>query len=106
MAGKAKKRRVADDMLSGMKEALAITKGSARPKTYRVHIPEELDVAAIRKRLKLTQAEFANRYGFKLARIRDWEQGRFSPDEAMRAFLIVIDKNHRVVNKTLRAVAA
>ncbi|WP_018700754.1 helix-turn-helix domain-containing protein [Amorphus coralli] len=38
----------------------------------------------------LSQEAFAARYGFALACIRDWEQGRRRPDTAARSYLRVI----------------
>src|SRR5260221_12520485 len=45
------------------------------------------DVAALRRRLKLSQAEFANRFGFSVATVRNWEQGRVLADGPARVFL-------------------
>jgi len=50
----------------------------------------DIDVKAIRERLGLTQSEFASKYRFSVARIRDWEQGRSRPDAAMRGYLMSI----------------
>jgi putative transcriptional regulator len=38
------------------------------------------DVRQVRERVGLSQKEFAERYAINLARLRDWEQGRFNPD--------------------------
>jgi transcriptional regulator with XRE-family HTH domain len=50
----------------------------------------DIEVKAIRERLGLTQSEFASKYRFSVARIRDWEQGRSRPDAAMRGYLMSI----------------
>jgi putative transcriptional regulator len=60
-------------------------------------------VKALRRRLKLSQDEFAVRFGFTAARIRVWEQGRSRPDGAIRAYLKVIEYNPAVVQKALEA---
>jgi putative transcriptional regulator len=49
-------------ILQGAKEALAIARGEADPSTYRVHVPAEVNVKSIRRRLKITQDEFARRF--------------------------------------------
>jgi putative transcriptional regulator len=90
-------------ILEGAHEALAIARGEADPSTYRVHVPPEINVRAIRKQLGLKQDEFAARYGFGLARLRDWEQGRSRPDSLARAYLIVIQRDHEAVDRALRA---
>jgi len=40
----------------------------------------------------LSQAAFAERYGIPAASLRDWEQGRRSPDSATKSYLRVIAK--------------
>ncbi|UNF55183.1 helix-turn-helix domain-containing protein [Bartonella krasnovii] len=43
---------------------------------FAIHIPANVDVKKIRKNIGLTQAQFAERFGFSVGRIRDWKQGR------------------------------
>lgn len=69
---------------------------------------EELERLAIaapiqraRRRLGLTQAEFAARFHIGLARLRDWEQGRYKPDSAALAYLKVIAKEPDAVLRAL-----
>jgi len=50
-------------------------------------VPEVRD---LRRRAKLTQAEFAARLGVPLETIRNWEQGKRSPRGPARALLTVI----------------
>lgn len=88
---------------AGLEDALAIAEGDLSRGV--VHVPAEIDVRAIRKSLGLKQAEFAAAYGFGLARLRDWEQGRSRPDSAARAYLIVIDRDHAAVDRALRTAA-
>ena len=95
-----------DKIKAGLDDALAIARGEADPDTYRVYIPSELDVRGIRKKLKLTQREFASRYGFNVGRVRDWEQGRSRPDSAARAYLLVIFRNPTAVEDALSAEVA
>jgi len=88
-------------IMDGLNDALAIVEGRADPKTYRVHVPYAVDVQKIRKKLKLTQAQFAERYGFSLGSIRDWEQKRKQPEASARMFLKVIEKRPDVVAEVL-----
>lgn len=90
-------------ILQGAKEALAIARGELDPATYGVHVPPDIDVRALRQKLKLSQTAFARRFGFSAARIRDWEQGRSKPDGAVRAYLIVIERDPQAVDRALRA---
>jgi putative transcriptional regulator len=86
---------------AGLKDAIAIADGSADPSTYRVHAGNDIDVAAIRKRLRLSQGEFASKFGLSVATVRDWEQRRRRPDRIARALLTVIDKNPEAVEAAL-----
>jgi putative transcriptional regulator len=49
----------------------------------------------------LTQAAFAQRYGFTLSSIRNWEQDRRQPEGAARVLLLVIDKEPEAVQRAL-----
>lgn len=62
-------------------------------------------VAIIRRTLGLTQEEFAARYRIPLGTLRDWEQGRATPDATARAYLAVIAKEPGMVAGALREVA-
>ena len=84
-------------------EAIAIARGEADPSTYHIHVPFDFDVRAIRLRTGLSQDKFAERFGFTRARVRDWEQGRSKPDGAVRAYLIVIDREREAVERALTA---
>jgi putative transcriptional regulator len=90
-------------LIKAAKEARAIARGEADPSTYRVHVPPEIDVKSLRKSLGLTQPEFAARYGFNVATLRDWEQRRSRPVEHSRAYLLLIKKNPMGVLKKLSA---
>ena len=46
----------------------------------------------VRKRLGLTQLEFARRIDVSLETVRNWEQGKSSPTGAARTLLRVLDK--------------
>lgn len=92
-----------DDIRQGLTEAVAFADGTADPAASIVHVPAEIDVRAIRKRLGLTQAVFARRYNLTPARLRDWEQGRSRPDGAVRAYLRVIEREPEAVERALSA---
>ncbi|MEL4073226.1 helix-turn-helix domain-containing protein [Ochrobactrum sp. GPK 3] len=65
--------------------------------------PETVDVAAIRKRLKLSQTEFAKRYGLPAGTIKYWEQHRREPDRAAMLLLKVIEQAPDMVAQAIRA---
>jgi putative transcriptional regulator len=94
---------VADSILRGLEEAVAYVEGTADTSRYGVHIPEDIDVKAIRAKLEMTQEEFAGRFGFSINTLRHWEQGRRIPEGPTRAYLLVIDRDPKAVQKALRA---
>jgi putative transcriptional regulator len=95
---------VADSILRGLQEAVAYAKGSAQASDYRVHVPEKIDVKAIRTGLDMTQEEFAGRFGFSVNTLRHWEQGSRQPEGPTRAYLLVIERAPKAFQKALQAV--
>lgn len=87
----------------GLEQAIAHARGEAAEGTYRVHVPTQVDVKAIRAKLGLTQQEFAGRYGFSVHTLRHWEQGLRQPEGSARAYLLVIDRAPEVVYRALLA---
>ena len=94
---------VADSIRRGLNEALAYAEGKADANAYRVHVPERIDVTAIRTKLDMTQEEFAGRFGFSVNTLRHWEQGSRQPEGPTRAYLLVIDRAPKAVQKALQA---
>jgi putative transcriptional regulator len=96
-------KKLFDDIKAGLEDAIAIAKGAADPAAYRVYVPSSIDVRAIRKRYGLSQAQFADRFGFTLGAIRDWEQNRRTPEGPTRAYFVVIDREPDAVLRALSA---
>jgi putative transcriptional regulator len=90
-------------LISAAREAAAIARGDAKP--ARFHVPADVEVRAIRQRLKLSQEEFASEFGFTTTQIRDWEQGRTRPTGASRAYLIIIGSEPKTVRQLLKKAA-
>jgi putative transcriptional regulator len=97
------KGKAADSIRRGLDQALAYAKDEADRSEYRVHVPRNVDVKAIRAKLGLTQEQFAARFGFSVNTLRHWEQGKRIPEGASRAYLIVIDRAPATVEKALKA---
>jgi len=95
--------KVADSIRRGLEEAVSYAKGQADAEAYRVHVPEAIDVKAIRAKLGMTQEEFAARFGFSVNTLRHWEQGLRQPEGPTRAYLLVIDRAPKAVQKALQA---
>ena len=84
-------------------EAAATADPDARPMT-----PEQRRTArrvprtkTLRRALGMTQEEFATRYHIPLGTLRDWEQGRWEPDQPARAYLTVIAHDPEGVKRAL-----
>jgi putative transcriptional regulator len=86
-------------IIKGARQALDYAQGSREG--FVAHVPTAVDVAAIRNRLGLSQAEFAARFGFKLDAVQNWEQGRRRPEGAARALLRVIEREPEAVQRAL-----
>jgi DNA-binding XRE family transcriptional regulator len=63
--------------------------------------PDAVNVKEIRERLGLSQEEFAARFGFDAASLRNWEQQRTVPELAVRSFFKVIAANPKAVESAL-----
>ena len=70
-----------------------------------LHPPARVDVRAIRARLKLSQTEFARRFGFTAAAVRQWEQGRRQQHGPARVLLTIIDREPNAVRRALEDAA-
>lgn len=58
---------------------------------------------AIRKRLGMTQDQFAEALRIPLATLRNWEQGRFAMDPAARSLLRIVARDPKAAFKALAA---
>src|ERR1035441_4516326 len=92
-----RRSRVARDIISGLKEAVAFARGEISLPVRIVNVLEPVDVRALRSKLGLSQSEFASQYGISLRTLQEWEQGRTSPDSTVRAYLTVIERNPQAV---------
>ncbi len=63
----------------------------------------DIDVAALRKRLGMSQGVFARTFGLSVGTVRDWEQKRSQPDRPAQVLLRVIEREPQAA---LRALAA
>ena len=57
--------------------------------------------ATIRRRLGMTQAQFAGVIGVPVATLRNWEQARVAPDPAARALLRILDREPEAALRAL-----
>lgn len=105
-ANREKLTPVGEGVVAGLKEAIAHSRGEITLPTYKYDVPGPVDVKAIRAKSQLSQAEFARLYGFSVRTLQDWELGRTQPPSAVRAYLIVIEKYPKTVQKALSSAHA
>ena len=86
------------DLIDGLKLVLAHHRGSIDLEQV---WPKPIDVKAIRKRVKMSQAEFSRAFRISKRALQEWEQGGRQPDSAARAYLTVIRKESAVVRRAL-----
>jgi putative transcriptional regulator len=92
-----------EQMMDGLNDVEAFLAGEQEG--FKAHVPQEVDVKAIRDRLGMTQARFSNTFGFSLDAIKHWEGGRRTPEAPARTLLTVIDKNPAAVLTALNPAA-
>src|SRR5262245_24077470 len=90
-------------MTAEQRHAAAMADPDARPMTDEewASSPRVPQVSIIRRALKLTQEQFATAFHIPIGTVRDWEQGRYEPDAAARAYLRVIAREPQAVRKAL-----
>lgn len=92
---------VSSDVLTSLREGTPILRDDITHTTD-WDPSSELNVQQIRRKLRLTQEEFARRFGFDLADVCAWERGE-RPNPAARSLLLVIDRRPDVVDHVLKA---
>ena len=63
------------------------------------------DVAALRRFVRLTQEQFAQAMGISVHTLRNWEQGRRSPEGPAIALLRIAAKHPRIIRENLETAA-
>jgi len=102
---KRRKPTAGSRIIASLREAVDWAEGKQVPvRATTVDVPT-IDVRATRKRLGLSQAEFAARFGFQPATLRNWEQGRTEPDGPARVLLAVIARHPEAVEDALRVAS-
>jgi putative transcriptional regulator len=80
-----------EQLLASVREGGAILQGKATP--ARTFVIEGPDIKRIRARYQLSQSQFAALLGISPATLRNWEQGRRTPEGPARVLLQVAAKH-------------
>jgi putative transcriptional regulator len=75
---------------------------AGKGKRVTVSVPAAVEA---RRRVGVSQAEFARLLGVSVRTLQDWEQGRRSPTGAARSLLVVAAKRPKILREVLRELA-
>ena len=84
------------ELIESMRQAAAHARGHKVP-GIRVTVVALPDVKAIRRALHMSQHRFAVSYRIPLSTLKNWEQGRRTPDAPAAAYLLAIQRRPKEV---------
>jgi putative transcriptional regulator len=87
-----------DSIKTGLEEAIEYAKGKRHKKT-RIHKIKKIDVKKIRKKVGMSQTQFAASFGISLGTLRHWERGDRTPRGPARILLKVVNHSPDTVLK-------
>jgi putative transcriptional regulator len=88
-------------LVASIKEAKQIKSG--RKKASRITKITPPDIRAIRKKLNVSQSEFALMIGVSTSTLQNWEQGRREPEGPAKALLKIASVNPEAVLEALHS---
>lgn len=97
-----RKPTAGERLIESARQALAFAKGK-EDHGREVHVPDDIDVKAIRENISLSQSEFAKLFGLSKRTLEHWEHGRRIASGLARAFLTVIAREPDAVRRALLA---
>jgi putative transcriptional regulator len=90
-----------ESLKQGLKEAAAIRRGELAPgRVTEINIP---DAKTVRAKVGLSQSEFAQLIGVKVATLRNWEQHRRQPTGPAAALLTIVEKEPEAALRALHS---
>lgn len=106
MAKRRKIRRkigsVGSEIIQGLENAIAYAKDQNRKvRVHLVQVPGPVNVRKVRRRLGMSQGQFAAQFGISPATLRNWEQGRRQPEGPARVLLNIIEREPDAVQRAL-----
>jgi putative transcriptional regulator len=88
-------------LVASIKEAGQVKRGYR--KASRIFEITPPSIKAIRKKLNLSQSDFALMIGVSISTLQNWEQGRREPDGPAKALLKIASKNPEAVMDALHS---
>ena len=90
-----------DKLVDSIKEAGAIKAGRKKPsRSFRI---DPIAIKSVRKKLHVSQSEFALMIGVSKSTLQNWEQGRRQPEGPARALLKVAASDPKAIMKALHS---
>jgi putative transcriptional regulator len=94
--------KLGDELVQSMAQALAHARGKrGGVRRHKVDVSPD-DIQKARKRLGLSQDQFADALGVSASTLRKWEQGQRSPTGAAKTLLKVIEREPKAVVRALK----
>lgn len=104
-----KKRQIGQEIIEGLREALAHQRGEITLRTTDLELPDappqyrQADVKRIRSQLHFSQGVMARFMGVSVATVRSWEQGLKQPAATACRLMEIIQAQPRLVRETIVA---
>ena len=95
------KKELFAELVESVEEAGKIRKGVVKPS--RVFQYRPTDIKRIRKRLRISQAQFSLMIGVSKSTLQNWEQGRREPKGPAKALLRIVDKRPKAVMEAFQS---
>jgi putative transcriptional regulator len=102
-----KKRRIGQEIIEGLTQAIAHARGEITLRTTDLEIPPEPkmytkeEIRALRLKLKYSQGVMAAYMGVEDQTIRSWEKGTKSPSGTARRLLEILSARPTVLEETM-----
>lgn len=90
---------VFESIKQGLLEAIDFAEG--KDNNINVFKPNLIDVKELRKKIGMTQIEFASIFGISLGTLRHWERGDRSPRGPALVLLNLVDKDPKTILQVL-----
>lgn len=87
-------RNIGQEILDGIKEIKRFKKGNLRLAKHSLKEPSP--AKTIRKKLNLSQSDFASLMGVSPRTVQDWEQGRRTPQGPAKSLLRIAEQHPEV----------
>jgi putative transcriptional regulator len=90
------KKKLFEELLHSVNEAVAIERGAVKP-SRQFEVKTTNDVVRIRHQLGLPQVKFAQLLGISADTLQNWEQGRRKPAGPAQVLLKIAAKHPKIV---------